>query len=64
MDAIRKRNTATGEDYKRPTPKQTARQMRVGNSSYKVVSVFSGKKTSSELVYNAAVKKILYEEAE
>ena len=37
------------------------RQVKIGKNTYNVISVFEGKKTSSELFYEAVVKKILYD---
>lgn len=36
----------------------------IGRDNIRVVSVFSGTKTASELIHEAAVKKILYDQTE
>ena len=36
-------------------------QLKIGRDIIHVVSVFSGTKTASEAIYEAAVKKILFE---
>ena len=38
-------------------------QVTIGRDTIRVVSVFSGTKTASEAIHEAAVKKILFEKA-
>ncbi len=38
-------------------------QVNIGRDTIRVVSVFSGTKTASEVIYEAAIKKILFEKA-
>ncbi len=47
----------------KPTPINTEQGYRVniGRDTIRVVSVFNGTKTASEVIYEAAVKKILFE---
>lgn len=49
----------------KPTPTDTEQGYRVniGRDTIRVVSVFNGTKTASEVIYEAAVKKILFEKA-
>lgn len=43
-------------------PSEQGYQLTIGRDTIRVVSVFSGTKTASEAIHEAAVKKILYEE--
>ena len=36
-------------------------RVKIGRDIFRVVSVFSGTKTASKAIYDAAVKKILYD---
>lgn len=42
-------------------PSEQGYQLTIGRDTIRVVSVFSGTKTASEAIHEAAVKKILYE---
>lgn len=42
----------------------TGYQIRVGRDLIRVVSIFDGTKTASEVIHEAAVKKILYDRPE
>ena len=48
-----------------PETKKTEKgyQLTIGRNIIRVVSVFSGNKTASEAIHEAAVKKILFEKA-
>lgn len=48
------------ECEKEPVIKETTVQL--DNTTFHVVSVFQGTKTSSELLYELALKRILYED--
>lgn len=56
MDTVTKGLKAPAEEL----PEQ-GYQLTIGRDTIRVVSVFSGTKTASEAIHEAAVKKILYE---
>ncbi len=45
------------------TVTETGYRLTVGRNVIRVVSVFNGTKTASEVIHEAAVKKILFEKA-
>jgi hypothetical protein len=42
-------------------PSEQGYQLTIGRDTIRVVSVFSGTRTASEAIHEAAVKKILYD---
>ncbi len=56
MDTITKEPKAPAVE-----PSEQGYQLTIGRDTIRVVSVFSGTRTASEAIHEAAVKKILYD---
>ena len=56
MDTVMKEPKAAAVE-----PSMEGYQLTIGRDTIRVVSVFSGTKTASEAIHEAAVKKILYD---
>ena len=56
MDTVMKEPKAAAVE-----PSREGYQLTIGRDTIRVVSVFSGTKTASEAIHEAAVKKILYD---
>ncbi|AAO82011.1 TPA: hypothetical protein ACGV2A_000023 [Enterococcus faecium] len=54
-------DTVTREPKAPIEPSEQGYQLTIGRDTIRVVSVFSGTRTASEAIHEAAVKKILYE---
>lgn len=58
MPDMRNKEKVTAE-----TPANQGYRLKIGRDTIHVVSVFSGNRTASEVIHEAAVKKILFEKA-
>jgi hypothetical protein len=54
-------DTVTREPKASTEPSEQGYQLTIGRDTIRVVSVFSGTRTASEAIHEAAIKKILYE---
>ena len=61
MDTMTKDTVIT--DTAVPEVSEKGYRLKIGRDVIRVVSVFSGTRTASEVIHEAAVKKILFEKA-